>query len=346
MENQIVEFFSNQYVRAFLIILAFFLASKIIAYASENYFKKWAQKSKTTLDDLIVEKLKPPFVYIIVLFGLQIAMSQIESNALWLENLVNSILALFLIYAGFIVIDIIFKFWAETFKKRYNSKTIDSLTPLFKKTLLIILSILGMVWILHIWGIDIGPILAGVGIAGFVIGFAMQDSLKNIFGGVALILDKTFGVGERVVLEGGETGIIETVSVRSTKIRTFDNELLTVPNGRLAEMKIRNFSQPDLSLRVVVNFSTAYGSNSDEVRKLITKTLSNIEEAKDDPAPDVIMVEMADSGLSWQGRFWVDDHSIAFSKKIEALDLIYKELNKNGIEIPFPTRTIHIKKED
>lgn len=343
--EQLTLFLENQYFRAFLIVLIFFLISKLVTFISSKYFKKWANKTKTTLDDLIVEKLKPPFVYIIVLFGLQIAMKQIENNANWFESLVQSILAIFLIYTGFIIVDVIFRLWSETFKKKYNNKTIDSLAPLFKKTILMVLSILGLIWILYIWGVDIRPILAGVGIVGFVIGFAMQDSLKNIFGGIALILDKTLRVGERIVLEGGEAGIIKDVSIRSTKIKTFDNELLTVPNGRLAEMKIRNFNQPDLTLRVIVKFSTVYGVETDYVRQLISNLMLQDQSIKKDPVPDVLMIEMADSGLNWLARFWVEDQSQAYTKKIEFLDLIYKELNKNKIEIPFPTSTVYLKRE-
>ncbi|MFA7050345.1 MAG: mechanosensitive ion channel family protein [Patescibacteria group bacterium] len=347
MFNKIFDFLlDNQYIKAGLILILFFLASKIITFLTERYFKKWSQKTETKLDDLIIEKLKPPFIYVLIVLGLQIALKQLDFTYLWLERIIDSTLAVFLIYTATIVFDIVIRFWIEVFKKKNNSKMVDSLSPLFKKTTIVVLLIIGLVWILDIWGFNVAPFLASMGIAGFVIGFAMQDSLKNIFGGVSLILDKTLQVGDRVFLEGGELGIVHSVTIRSTKIRTFDNELITVPNGRLAEMKIKNFTQPNLKLRVIVNFSTAYGSNINKIKEIVFNSLNRIEGVEKEPAPDAIMLELADSGLDWQARFWVNDQSIAFDKKLEALENIYNDLNQNGISIPFPSRTVYLKNEN
>ncbi|MCK9438774.1 MAG: mechanosensitive ion channel family protein [Patescibacteria group bacterium] len=347
MFNKIFDFLlDNQYIKAGLILILFFLASKIITFLTERYFKKWSQKTETKLDDLIIEKLKPPFIYVLIVLGLQIALKQLDFTYLWLERIIDSTLAVFLIYTATIVFDIIIRFWIEVFKKKNNSKMVDSLSPLFKKTTIVVLLIIGLVWILDIWGFNVAPFLASMGIAGFVIGFAMQDSLKNIFGGVSLILDKTLQVGDKVSLEGGELGIVHSVTIRSTKIRTFDNELITIPNGRLAEMKIKNFTQPNLKLRVIVNFSTAYGSNIDKIKEVVFNSLNKIEGVEKEPAPNAIMLELADSGLDWQARFWVNDQSIAFDKKLEALENIYNDLNQNGISIPLPSRTVYLKNEN
>jgi MscS family membrane protein len=335
----------NQYFQAFLIVLAFYFLAKFISFVSSKYLKTWSQKTSTNLDDLIVDKLKPPFIYIIVLLGLQIALASLETNYEWLTLLVKSIMALFLFYAVMILSDILIEFSVGVYKKRAQSKVIDSLLPLFRKTVRVVLIIFAFIWILSIWGVNIGPLLAGAGIAGFVIGFAMQDTLKNIFGGISMILDKTVQVGDRISLDTGEMGLIEEVSIRSTKIRTFNNELLTLPNGNLADSKITNYTEPNLSLRVVINFSVAYGSDLDQVKKIAEETIAQIKDIAEDPPVSAIMVEMADSGLNWLLRFWVADQGIAFDKKIEALDLLYKALNKAGIEIPFPTRTVYLKKD-
>jgi MscS family membrane protein len=133
MSNFWEEFTSDQYVRAVFIVLVFFLISRLVVYLSKKYFKKWSEKTETKLDDLIVDKLRPPFVYLIVIFGLHVAMGQIESDALWLERIISSILAIALIYSATIVLDIVIRFWIEIFNKKKESKMADSLIPLFKK---------------------------------------------------------------------------------------------------------------------------------------------------------------------------------------------------------------------
>lgn len=334
----------NQYFQALGIALSFFILAKIIAWFSKKYLKKWAEKSTTTLDDIIVEKLQPPFIYIIFLFGLQIAIAHIESQLLWLEPLLQSIMVVFLAYALLIVFELILTFFVERYNRKNPSKMINSIIPLFKKTVLVVLIIGTLIWILGIWDVNITPFLASLGIAGFVIGFAMQDSLKNIFGGIFMILDKSLQVGDRVSLEGGEMGIVYEVSIRTTKIKTFNNEILSIPNGKLSEMKITNYTQPDLSLRVVINFSTAYGSDVNFVKKVIEEAIAKMEGVESDPPIRALMLELADSGLNWLLFFWVRNQGDAFDKKIEATQVIYETLNREGLEIPFPSRSVFLKK--
>ncbi len=337
---------NNQYFQALLIVLASWFLAKIIAFISKRYLKKWSTKTKTSLDDIIVEKLRAPFIYVIVLIGFHVAISSLETSYPWIESLLSSIMIVFLLYAAIILADVIIKFSIDLYQKKDPSKTISSLSPLLVKTIRVILIISCLIWILSIWGVDIGPLLAGAGIAGFVIGFAMQDTLKNIFGGISMILEKSLQVGDRISLDSGEMGLVEEVSIRSTKIRTFNNELLTIPNGRLADSLIKNYTKPNLNLRVVVDFGVVYGSNTDQVKEVVESTIKQMPGVLADPPVSAIMVAMADSGLNWQLRFWVENQGEAFDKKIEALDKIYKALNQAGIGIPFPTRTVYLKKDE
>jgi len=336
----------SQYFHAALIVLASFFLAKFITFISKRYLKKWAAKTKTTLDELIVDKLRPPFIHIIVLVGLQVAISTLDISYVWIEQLVRSITALFLLYAAIIVSDIIINFLFDVYKQKNPTKMLDSLVPLLTKTVKVVLFIVAIIWILSIWNVDITPLLAGAGIASFVIGFAMQSTLKNVFGGISMILEKSMEVGDRVTLESGEMGIVSEISIRSTKITSFNNELLTIPNGRLADSLITNYTKPDLNLRVVVDFSVVYGSDTDKVKEVAEDTIKSMSGISEDPPVSAIMVSMADSGLNWQVRFWVDNQGEAFDKKIEAIDNIYKALNQSGIGIPFPTRTVHLKKDE
>jgi MscS family membrane protein len=334
---------TSQYTQAVAIALAFLLLAKLIAFLSQKYFKSWAAKTESTLDDIIVEKLRPPFIYIIFIFGLQIALNHLETNIYWLEPLLSSIMVIFVAYALLIIFEVVLKFFVERYNRKNPSKMINSIIPLFKKTVVVILIIGSLIWILGIWGVNITPFLASLGIAGFVIGFAMQDSLKNIFGGIFMILDKSVQVGDRISLDSGEMGLVYEVSIRTTKIKTFSNEILTIPNGQLSEMKITNYTQPDASLRVVIEFSTAYGSDINLVKKIIEEAIKKIENIESDPPVRALMLKLADSGLDWLLFFWVKNQADAFDKKIEALQIVYETLNKEGIEIPFPTRSIFMK---
>ncbi len=197
---------------------------------------------------------------------------------------------------------------------------------------------------LDIWQIDITPYLAGVGVSGIVLGLSLQDSLKNIFGGVTLILDKTFKYGDKIKLESGEVGTIHDIGLRSTKLVTFDNEVVYIPNGYLANSRVHNYTRPSPKVRVVIDFGVEYGSDVQKVKKLIMKEIKALK-VMDEPSPSVEFVTMGDSALLFKAKFWVEQWNEAYGYKLDATERIYNALNKEKIGIPFPTQTVYLRKE-
>ncbi|MGB6340031.1 MAG: mechanosensitive ion channel family protein, partial [Candidatus Aminicenantaceae bacterium] len=206
--------------------------------------------------------------------------------------------------------------------------------------------ILAFIFVFDAWNIDISPLLATAGIAGLAIGFAVKDSLANIMGGLQLVLDKTFKVGDKVQIESGEMGVILDIGLRSTKLKTYDNEVIYIPNGQLANARIKNFTVPDLSIRVNVEFGVVYGSDPEKVRQVVLEALKKTEGVLDEPEPVVQFLKMSDFSLDFIARVWVKDYTEAFGMKVKVTDVIYNTLNQAGIGIPFPTRTVFTKSID
>ncbi|MFC1741871.1 mechanosensitive ion channel family protein, partial [Nanoarchaeota archaeon] len=200
------------------------------------------------------------------------------------------------------------------------------------------------IMVLDLWGVNIAGLLAGVGIAGLAIGFAVKDSLSNIFGGISMILDKTINVGDKIKLDDGTVGVVHDVAIRATRIKTYDNEILVVPNGVMSNMKIKNYNQPDMTARVVIPFTVEYGTDPDKVKKLVLEEIKKFKDILKSPEPVVRFDEMADFALSMKAFFWVDDIGKVYPKKEEATRAIYKLLGKKKIGIPFPTQTLFVKK--
>ena len=199
-------------------------------------------------------------------------------------------------------------------------------------------------WILSIWSIDIAPLLASLGIAGLALGFAVKDSLSNIIGGISLILDQTIKVGDKIKLESGEKGHIIDMGLRASRLKTHTNEVIIIPNGQLANSRIQNYGQPDPSLKIVIDFGVSYDSEVDLVRKVVHDAILTMTEIKTDASPEVLFVSMEDFYLKFSVRFWIADYGQAWSQKLEATDKIFSALKANKIDIPFPTQTIHLKK--
>jgi MscS family membrane protein len=174
-----------------------------------------------------------------------------------------------------------------------------------------------------------------IGIAGIIAGFAVKDSLENIFGGVSLILDKTLKVGDRVELSDGTSGIVIDMSLRSTRIRVWDNESVIVPNGSLANSKIQNIGLLHSSVRCVVSFSVAYGADIDKVKKIVLKEIKGIKEVLKEPSPSVVFLDFGDIDLKLNANFWVDSPPKRYSTKLLVRELIYKALKKNKIKMGY-----------
>ena len=305
---------------------------------------RFASKTKTKVDDIILERIKKPIFYLILAQGLSLSLRSLNINGI-AQTIVNSVMAVVFVFIIARIIDVIIEVWGMTFAKKTDTKLDEVLLPLFHKFSKVIFVIIAVMWVLDIWSIDITPYLAGVGIGGLVIGLALQDSLKNILGGIALLLDQTFKVSDKVRLESGEVGEILDIGLRSTKMRTYNNEQLTIPNGYLANTRIQNYTRPNPKIRVVVEFGVAYGSPVEKVKKMVLSEITKMKEILTDPSPDVAFVSMGDSALNFKALFWVENWGDAYSKKLEATDKIYSVLTKNKVDIPYPTQTVYLKKE-
>ncbi len=336
-------YLQNKFVSSLLIIILFIFLAKIVLFVFEKYLKKIASKTKTEIDDLIFENTEKPLFYLILAYGLKLALLNLKINGV-VSKIINSVMALVFLLIILKGIDVLITTWGHTFAKKTKTTIDDVILPLFHKIAKVIFVIIALMWILKIWEINITPYLAGVGISGLVLGFALQDSLKNIFGGISLILDKTFKVGDKIKIESGDLGEVHDIGLRSTKIRTYDNEILVIPNGQLANSRIQNYTKPNSKIRVGVDIGVEYGTDVKKVQKLVLETIKSMDEIIEDPAPTVNFLEMADFSLKFKAYFWVDDWRKSYSKKLEATEKIYNALNKAKINIPFPTQTVYLKK--
>ncbi len=337
------DYFQNEYLFALAVILFFALAAKFLLFVFNLYLQKFATKTKTKVDDLIFGHTKKPLFYLVFMYGLKIAVFHLGFMGVT-TKIIHSVMAVLFLLIVMRVIDVLIETWGLTIAKKTKTKVDEVLLPLLHKIGKAIYFIIAFLWVLKIWGIDITPYLAGVGISGLVLGFALQDTLKNVFGGMSLLMDKTYQIGDKVKLESGEVGIIHDIGLRSTKLVTYDNEALYIPNGYLANSRVLNYTRPTPAVKVTVLFGVEYGSTVENVRKVVLGVMAKMDDVEKDPAPVVQFLEMGDFALKFRAQFWVSHWDKAFGKKIEATEKIYDALNKAKIGIPFPTQTIYLKK--
>lgn len=345
--NTLRGYVSDPIVLSLLLLLGGFILSRLFTIFLEKVVKRITAKTNTDIDDKIMEACKNPVADIIwVLFAL-LAVHVLNLPGDIYAIFYNTMLSILLVLAALVatrVASTLINAWGKEWAKKTEGTLDDALVPLADDAFKVAVAIVCGILVLGQWGFEIAPLLAGVGVAGLAIGLAVKDSLGNIFGGISLILDKTFGVGDKVELETKEMGIVKEVGLRSTKIITYDNEVITVPNGNLAIARIKNFTRPDKRVRVNIKFGVGYDSDPEKVRRIVLKTITGMDRVLEKPAPSVGMTDMGDFALLMIARFWIDDYSLQEAKKFEANEKIFKALRKNNIEIPFPIRTVYMKK--
>lgn len=351
LAEQVNSYINNDYLTALAILVAFYILSEIFLFITEKVILALAMKTKTEADDKIVHAAKKPLSLVLLMVGVKIAIYALHEKAYfsvvlpWVGKITNVLIYIFLGYVVINTVQVLIEEWGSIWAKKTKSTIDDALLPLFRKTTKVVIWVIIVLFIFNEFNIDLKGILAGIGIAGVALGFAVKDSLANIFGGVSLLLDKAIKVGDVVQIDSGEKGIVTDVGLRSTRIRTWDNELILVPNGSLANAKLINERLPDLKLRLVIQFGVDYGTKHETVRRLVLKEIKKIKGVLKTPTPRVRFIDMGDSALLFKAYLWIQDPDIKMNVREQAVSNIYDILNRHRIGIPYPTRTVHIVQE-
>lgn len=199
--------------------------------------------------------------------------------------------------------------------------------------------LIGLIVALSFVGLRLGPVLAGLGIAGFVLGFALQDSLANFAAGTMILLYAPFDVGDAVEVAGA-TGVVDSMSLVSTTIRTFDNQRVIVPNNKIWGDVIKNITA-EATRRVDMVFGIGYDDDIPAAERHLARIVEDHPKILEDPAPVIKLTELADSSVNFIVRPWcatADYWDVRWDITRE-VKLVFDE---EGISIPFPQRDVHL----
>lgn len=335
-----------------LLALIYILSSIIIAYIVDKIFiaslKLLVKRSDTEIDDKILDFIHKPIYYSILFFGISIAIGLLEISSkinFYLIGIMKSIIIVFWAIALFKSF-MIFIEWSS--KKSRTIPFIQPKTiPLFENMGKIILFLFSIYFVMLSWNIDVTAWIASAGIISVVIGLAAKDTLGNLFAGIFIMADSPYKEGDYINLDTGERGSVRHIGTRSTRILTRDDIEITIPNSVIATSKIINESGgPHEKERIRITLDVAYGSDIEKVKDIMFNLALASNEVCDNPKPRVRFRNFGESGLNLQLLCWIERPELR-GRVIDELSIsIYKNFNKENIEIPFPQRTVHIKKSE
>jgi len=263
-----------------------------------------------------------------------------------MDQLVESgpgLLFRFTLFAGILLAFNLFARFTRRMVERAVSSSRVNLSQLLRETLVAWIGravlLLGLLIGLSQLGFELGPLLAGLGIAGFIVGFALQDTLANFAAGAMILIYRPYDV-EDVIEAAGILGKVRRMSLVSTTILTFDNQTLIVPNSKIWGDVIKNVTAQGMR-RVDLVFGVSYADDIEHVKAVLRDVVSKHERVLSEPAPVIRLHEMADSSLNFVVRPWVQtaDYWDVYWDLTEA---VKKRFDAEGISIPFPQRDVHL----
>ncbi len=331
------------WVRAIVVVLVSVVLARIVDLLISRFLLRLARHTDTDLDDQLVQLLHRPIFVSVILIGLDLAVKTLG----WTPGVEGAVGALIQTVAIFVWAGVGFKLTSTTLDGL--SRLADRVTwletrtlPLFDNLSKIVVFGVAVYCFLVAWDLDLSAWLASVGIMGIAVGFAAKDTLANLFGGLFVIMDAPYKIGDFINLDSGERGRVVKIGLRSTRLMTRDDVEITLPNAHIANAKVVNESGgPYEKTGVAIVVGVAYGSDVDRVREVLLEAAKSVEHVVHDPEPRVRFVEMGDSALIFRVQGWIDEPALR-GECVDGLNMaIYKALGQADIEIPFPQRVVH-----
>ncbi|HMB59705.1 MAG TPA: mechanosensitive ion channel family protein [Xanthomonadales bacterium] len=340
-----------QYLQEFPLLLAILLVAagwslgKLLTSLVNNLLGRIAAITQSNLDDHIVRHLEAPIIQTTVTLALVASVFTLQFPESISHVAVKTLLTLLVFFWGkawFAATPVIL---AELEANREKFHVFQPRTvPLFEMGIkLFLLGILAYL-VFIIWGIDATAWVASAGIIGIAVGFAAKDTLSNLISGVSIIADAPYKIGDYIVLDSGERGIVTSLGIRSTRLLTRDDVEISVPNSLIGGAKITNESGgPWVKQRIRVPVGVAYGSETEKVVEIMEAIANENDGVVDQPAPRVRMRGFGDSSLNFELLAWIgspEQRGLVMHQLLMEIDQRFRQEN---IEIPFPQRDLHMR---
>lgn len=333
------------FIATIVFVVSFYALCKVAEVAVARVLRRLTASTETEFDDKLIKLLHRPVFPTVFSFGLVAATRALGLRQSFEDTVTSLLLTLVLLYwllALFPALRLIL----DSFSRHHErfSMIEERTLPLFSMLGKLVLIGAGSYAFLAIWGIDPRPWLASAGIVGIAIGFAAKDSLANLFGGVFVVADSPYKLGDFINLDSGERGRVTHIGIRSTRMLTRDDVEITIPNAQIANAKVINESGgPWEKERIRIKVGVAYGSDVDRVCDLLVEIAHSDEHICASPDPRVRMRGFGASSLDFELLCWIDEPVLRGKLSHEMYMKIYRAFGEEGIEIPYAKWDVHIK---
>lgn len=329
-----------------LILVGFIVAGYVLRFALNVYITKLTRKTKTKIDDIILDAIRMPIVVIFLIVGINFALPRISfvpTEVIQYLPIISYLLVVLL--AAWVTIKTI-----TGILKYYGTvrPALKTLVPTLQKIVKFVVVFFALMIILNRLGVDVTAAVAAFGIGGLAIAFALQGTLSEFFAGMYIMTDQPVRVGDYIALDSGQKGYVVDVGLRSTKIRELPNNIIVVPNSKLAGAIVTNYYLPEKEMACLVQVGVSYGSDLEKVERVTIdvakKVIKRVEGEMPGFEPFIRYHTFGDFSINFTVILRVKEFVDQYLLTHEFIKELHKRYKKEGIEIPYPIRTIYSKK--
>jgi MscS family membrane protein len=259
-----------KYVASLIYVLLAFYAAKLIDWIARVWLKRMASRSVANVDEVLLELLHGPIKVVVFVVLLNIGLNIFDWSPrmrIYFSKGLILVVAASLTYLAIKVLDLLLNIWRRRHAREADGKFDDQLFSVIRTSLNTFVVVIAVLVTAQNMSIDITAAIASLSIGGLAVGLAAQDTLANLFGAMAVFVDKPFRVGDQIKLDGAE-GIVETVGLRSTRIRNSEGHLIAVPNKTMGNATITNITQRP-NIKTVMNFALVHAMPTDKVKRAV-----------------------------------------------------------------------------
>ncbi len=308
---------------------------------------KRAEGTVIQIDDLIISAIKTPSVYWCLAIGLYIglAVSELpERYILYATKMIHVLLILSITIAAANLTGKMFKIYIQQTNLPLPS------TGLVYGIIKAVILTLGFLIILGVLGLSITPIITALGVGGLAVALALKDTLENLFSGVHILMEKTIRVGDFVRLETGQEGYVEDITWRTTRVKMLPNNMVIIPNSKLAQSIVVNYYLPEKRMSLPIPVSVSYSADPEKVEEILVdeakKAVGAIPGLLEEPEPVARFIPgFGESSLDFTLVCQVAEFADQYLAQDELRKRIFRRFRAEGIEMPFPQRTVHLRQE-
>ena len=337
----------REWIISLTIILGAFMLNKVVVLLNKHVIHKLTSKTKNRLDDILFRMLEAPVLLGIALVAIWIASTRLELNPTldkFIEKAYQVLIVINMTWFAVRLVNALIEEYLQPIAIDPLNKRIDNnFLPIIRRTLLGIIWTIGGVMALNNTGVNVGTLIASLGIGGLAFALAAQDTIKNIFGGITIFTDRPFRIGDRIVVNGFD-GIVEDIGMRSTRLRTLERKVITIPNYKIVDSFIENVSEEPMR-RILSKIGLTYDTTPEKMQQAIAilKGMPNKVNGIDPKDIYVFFSDFADFSMVITFIYFIKKEADIPETISEVNMGVLTDFNAAGLNFAFPTQTIHFE---